>query len=148
MFRQQHNVTRCLCNMTACHFSFTFPPMLSGAVQDKCSHLDAYADVHNYLEMQSVCMCVWGWDKRLHRQYICLEHKHCLIQSKIYFENLLGFVIFLYIISHSEGRNTTSANNENTEPSNKKAWKIKQYALKGAVLSFCWRNIFRRLTSC
>lgn len=74
MFRQQHNVTRSSRNMTPCHFSFAFPLKLSGAVQDKCSHLDAYVDVHIYMGMQSVwmCVCVWGRDKRLHRQNICI----------------------------------------------------------------------------
>lgn len=74
-------------------FSFAFPPKLSGAMQDKCSHLDAYVKVHIYGNEICVDVCIWGRDKRLHRQNICI----CLMSYSV--KNIFWDFIRIYHLS-------------------------------------------------
>lgn len=78
---QQPNVMRCSCNMTPCHFSFAFPPKLSGTVQDKCSHLYAYV-MCIFIGMKSVWMCVCLGKRLKTTQTEHLQLYHVLFSQK------------------------------------------------------------------
>lgn len=85
MCLQQHNVMRGWCNMTPCQFNFAFPPKLSGAVQDRCAHLDAYVDKHLRIRMQSMRVCVHvcgrGYFVFITYRFVCFLGKQLINQT-------------------------------------------------------------------